>query len=333
MNKKIILSIILAAIFVGTGLAYNKGAFDDYLGQKKWQKELDIVLGNKFSKKESPITINTEKKFMHGDYSGNDNNHIEVLIDDYLKEKLPSNLRVKGYLEGIEPSSDDFVIVSSILSNNKNKVVYSEISKSVSEYGENGCGVAFKFNIFLKDLKSGSIEKIFYYPGGGRLGFNFFIKTAHAGGGPLVYIPFAWSKNDKKILLDVINPARCGGGGMPHFKTYSIDVASKQSKGVATYDSKFIDNYSAVVYVDESNKTINFCGPASQANLGKIVLKYIENGEKRTLKEEPNSYYKIEEVKNGNVIYSRSDMFKKNNSIECGDLDGRTTVRGHMIKI
>jgi hypothetical protein len=197
--------------------------------------------------------------------------------------------------------NNGFFITTSILSNKKDKIVYSEISESIKNLEDYKSD--WEYNIFVKDLNTSNVTKIYSYPEKISLK-EFFIKSAKAGGCPFVYFPIAWSNNDTKIILEWGNPTHCGSGGVPKYKYYTINPEGGEITGLATYDSIFFDNYGKIVFVDTSKKSPGYCGPTSQANKGAIILKDIENESEVLLAEENNSSYNLRNIdKDWNLTY------------------------------
>ena len=189
-------------------------------------------------------------------------------------------------------ASPNYMITTSIVSHKNDRVVYAEISDCLKY--DQVCD--WKYAIFVKNLSTGALNKIYSYPE--PISFlqsvtSKFVKAAVAGGCPLVPFPIAWSKNDKKIILEWGNPTGCGSGGVPKYLTYTLDSNGGQLNNLSTYDPIFLDDYQKVIFIDESQKSPDKCGPVSQNNHGKIVLQHIETGEIRILREEPNSDYSL----------------------------------------
>lgn len=242
-------------------------------------------------------------------------------------QNLPDKLQKKDNTVKITPSNG-FFSTTSILSNKKDKIVYSEISESIKnleDYGSN-----WEYNIFVKDLSTDEVVKIYSYPEKVSLK-DFFVKTVNAGGCPLVYFPIAWSKNDAKIILEWGNPTSCGSGGAPKYQSYTINPGGGEIIGLSTYDSIFFNNYSKVVFVDASGKSPSYCGPVSQDNNGAIILKDIENESEVLLAEENNSSYSLKNIdENQNLTYTVKKVIEVNG---CGELDASTPEEIKTLKI
>jgi hypothetical protein len=193
--------------------------------------------------------------------------------------------------------TEGYVITTSIISNNGNKVVYSEISDCINIanlYGYDGQPCNWNYHMFVKDLKTNEVNKIYSYPKSTSSLQNIqqsIINKAQAGGCPTVLFPLAWSKNDQKIVLQWGNPTSCGSGGAPKYLTQSLNPSDGSLEDLSTYNPIFLDSYNKVVFIDESIKSPAECTIIAQSNQGKIVLKYIETGKTVVLAEEPNSAY------------------------------------------
>lgn len=224
----------------------------------------------------------------------------EEKINSELVDKTPRLSNLFADLQKKDANTElqitkGFYLTTSILSHDKKYVVYSEISNDVDEVK------SWEYHMYIKDLETEQTRKIYsYYPE----------KAVHAGPCKLPLFPIAWSKNDKKIILQWGNPTDCGAGGIPEYETYIIDVGDGGVSNLATYNSIFLDDFSAVVYVGESETLVKeSCMPWSQSNFGRILYKNIENGTEKILLEEPNSYYRLVSVDEKNTLtYTRQDL-------------------------
>lgn len=258
---------------------------------------------------------------------------IFVNLDDSLLQRDP-NIQIEA--------DKGFIITTSILSNSKNKIVYSEISDCIgnaNSYDPNAEPCDWSYNINIKDLQTSEIKNIYEYPEKTSYIQNItgsFVPTAYAGGCRLVHFPIAWSKNDKKIILQWGNPTSCGSGGAPKYMTYTLSSERGELEELSTYEPLFIDNYSKVIFIDESEKSPLICGPASQSNYGKIVMKDIETDEAKTLLEEENSFYsdlKFDEV-NKILTYSANETpLSAEDGNACSSIDYSKIDRSGTINI
>ena len=231
-----------------------------------------------------------------------------------------------------------YLITTSIVSNSGSKVVYSEISdciKASNSYGADGQTCNWKYNVFVKDLQTGKLSKIYSYPESTSFFQNLqklIVSEASAGGCQLVYFPIAWSKNDQKIILQWGNPTDCGAGGAPQYLTYALSPAGGSLENLSTYSPVFLDNYNKVVFIDESTKSPSECGPVGQMNYGKIVLKYVETGKTVILLEEPNSSYSSLKANSNQTTLSYS-IKKVKNVNGCSGADSSVAEKTGQIQI
>lgn len=193
-----------------------------------------------------------------------------------------------------------YIIATSILSHDKNKVVYAEISDCIKDANSYDSSVNsscqnWKYNIFVKNLTTGNINKIYSYPKVASWLQNVLIKTALAGGCTLVDFPLAWSKNDTKIILELGNPTSCGSGGYTQYWYHSINPDGSGFENLAYTDAVFLDTYNKVVYTDRDvNK--NICGSMGETVGDAIILKDIEADKTTKLAGQSNTDYSIVKV-------------------------------------
>jgi flagellar basal body-associated protein FliL len=256
-----------------------------------------------------------ESKFKN-EITGFQNTISQLQENNKYLDFLPKELQKKDNTVTLIPD-EGFYIISSILSNKKDKIVYSEINNSI----RNESRQFSKYNIFVKDLITNKITKIYSYPE--KMSFwNFFIKSANAACGNIQYFPIAWSKNDEKIILEWASLDEFGCGGGPQYETYTINPDGGEITGLAAHDALFFDNYGQVVYTDNSKKSPPACGMIS-SNEGAIILKNIENNSRKVLLEENNSYYtllNINEYQKLSVLtYTIKRVYEKVEGVErCG---------------
>lgn len=245
----------------------------------------------------------------------NRNSKQEIIINNFeeLEEKFKDNIgreyiyQVDGYDLEIE---DGYILVNSIISNDQEKIVYTEISENVEDDLNND----WDYQIKIKNLDSDEVE-ILYKSETAKVSYRSFIKAAQAGGCKLMYLPIAWSASDEKVILTWVNPTSCGSGGVPEYKYFTISLGDEQSiENLAKSGSVFSDDYSKVVCIEESENTPDICGQGCFNN-GKIVIKDIDTLEEETIIEEPNSYYeslKINDDNNNVLKYERYEVEEKN---------------------
>lgn len=190
-----------------------------------------------------------------------------------------------------------YIVTTSILSHDKSKVVYSEISDCIKAANSYDASVSsscqnWKYNIFVKNLTTGNVTKIYSYPKTTSWLQNALVKTAQAGGCPLVDFPLAWSKHDTKIILELGNPTSCGSGGYTEYWYHSTNPDGSSFENLAYTDAIFLDDYSKVVYTDRDlNKTI--CGSMGESVGSAIILNNIETGDTTKLAAQPDTDYSI----------------------------------------
>ena len=211
---------------------------------------------------------------------------------------LPKELQVKDSTITIN-STTGFIIVNSILSNGKDRIVYSEISdciKSEQDYGTRGqCD--WKYRIYVKKLGTNNVIKLYGYPEDKLSWADFLIPKVNAGGCPLVYLPIGWSKNDKKIILQSVNPTSCGaGGGTTKYLYASVNSDGGSIEGISNSQTKFYDKYNRAIFVGESEKSPPICEPINQLNNGKLVFFNTETRQEIKSIEESNTDYTLGEV-------------------------------------
>jgi len=314
MNKKTTIIAIIIGILIISGiiLTYFLQKENIDFAELKLQDQIDEI-----SEKVETLEIES---------IGEDK---ETSLENYYLPGLAEHLQKKDAPIKIEPN-DGFFIVSSILSNNKDKIVYSEISKVIKEMNDAdsegkryNSTKTLEYNIFVKNLITNETTKILSYPEANPKTISLypFIKSAHAGGS-LVYFPIAWSENDQKIILEWGNPSLTGSGHAIKYKTYTVNPDGKEIKGLTPYDHIFINNYGKVIFVGDSDKTLQFYGPYTQRNKGSIILKNIEDGLEKILLEEVNSNYTLKKIdKNQNLTYIVEKVKKTEDEGDYGEVD------------
>ncbi|PIR03223.1 MAG: hypothetical protein COV60_01475 [Candidatus Magasanikbacteria bacterium CG11_big_fil_rev_8_21_14_0_20_43_7] len=245
-----------------------------------------------------------------------DDSEIEMEKDEedsnVLSSHFPKELQQKEVLELLTPS-EGFFIVTSLVSHDKNKIVYTEVSEGVKDIVS--AVAPWEYNIFVRDLTNGKTSKIYSGPQKRENSTSTLC--------PIAFFPRAWSQHDKKIVLEWGNPTDCGSGGAPVYQTFVIDPSGGDILGLATYDSFVFDDYAKIAYVDASGKTPNYCGPGMQENYGAIILVDVETGVRNTIMEEPNSHYRLQDVgEDGNLTYTVRKVMEVDG---CGKYDDSVT--------
>lgn len=321
----VVISVLAAAIIFGSGaylLAKNSFNNERQMLEQKistLQTQIDQFKATGGGNT-SPVTTNI------------DTSNIDNVFVNLSKELLRRDQKVT-----LVPNIG-YLITTSIVSNGGSKVVYSEISdciKAANSYGADGQTCDWKYNVFVKDLQTGKINSVYSYPESTSFLHNLqklVVSEAKAGGCRLVYFPIAWSKNDQKIILQWGNPTSCGSGGAPQYLTYTLSPTGGSLENLSTYSPVFLDKYSKVVFIDESAKSPAECGPVSQTNYGKIVLKYVETGKTVILLEEPNLSYSFLKANSNQTTLSYS--VKKVKDINgCSEADASVAEKTGRIQI
>jgi len=213
---------------------------------------------------------------------------------------LPSDLLVKENSISLTPNSG-YLIVNSILSNDKTKIAYSEISDCIGQENDPNYRTSgqcdWKYRIYVKDLTSNTTKTLYGYPEDKLSWTDFFVKKVQAGGCPLVYLPIGWSKNDAKVILESVNPTSCGaGGGTTKYLFASVNSNGGSIEGISNSQAKFYDSLLKVIFTGESQKSPAICGPTSQRNNSKLVFFNTETRNNIKVIEEANTDYGLGEV-------------------------------------
>ena len=321
----VVISVLAAAIIFGLGayiLAKNSFNNEKQMLEQKistLQTQIDEFKATS-GENTSPVTTST-------DTSNIDNTFVNLSKELLRRDSKVTLTPTTGYL-----------ITTSIVSNNGSKVVYSEISdciKAANGYGADGQTCNWKYNVFVKDLQTGKLDRIYSYPKNTSFFQNLqklIVSEVKAGGCQLVYFPIAWSKNDQKIILQWGNPTSCGSGGAPQYLTYTLSPAGGSLENLSTYSPVFLDNYNKVVFIDESVKSPSECGPVAQTNYGKIVLKYVETGKTVILLEETNSSYSSLKTNSNQTVLSYSVKKVKDVS-GCSEVDSSVAEKTGQVQI
>lgn len=229
----------------------------------------------------------------------------ERIVERIINE-LPEVSKRNEYSD-LKPT-DGYYIISSILSNKKDKVVYLELDPNDPVYD---------YNIWIKDLSSGKLIKIYSFSPSKTLNKEQSVKVITGGSSSNHYFPIAWSKNDEKIIIrwDYFGDLT-GSGAVSKYKTYIVDTNGDNTIGLATNNAIFFDNYGKVVYVDEDMNGPSECGPASLLNRAMIVLKDIESSNEEVIVNNVHAYYNVQDLNiNGNLLYNfRTVTVNKDNN-------------------
>jgi hypothetical protein len=125
----------------------------------------------------------------------------------------------------------DFVLVTSLLSTDKTKLIYSVIDECATDL-EVSCSDQFnvEYKIYLLNLASKQSKLLFELPT--STAFNKLIPTAYAGGCPSFPVPTTWSIDNKTVSLTYLNlNNNCGsGGGVYQSSNPFIDIETGEIK-------------------------------------------------------------------------------------------------------
>jgi hypothetical protein len=233
-------------------------------------------------------------------------------------DALPSELIKTDEGSNLEPT-DGYMLVTSIKSNNGDKVVYLEISESINQLDSyEDWWTSWTYSIYVKDLGADELLEIYSGPGDKITSNNFFIKKAQAGGCPLMYLPVAWTKNDKKIVFEMVNPTNCGSGGATEYKTFTIDPLGGSILKLATFNAIFIDTYSKVVDADRYKEYIYICNSMDSFLKNSIIVKDVEKETSRVLLSDNYSSYELKsvDVSNNAITYTEKKYKQSGNCVE-----------------
>lgn len=140
--------------------------------------------------------------------------------------------------------------------------------------------------------------------------------TGNSGG---LFVPFAITKDNTKIILEANMDDPGAGGGSVDYGYAMISIKPAPSKDWAINDFQpvanlstvgfpfagdfvhFYDSYGKVVYIDEGNKSPHYDPPPYESNDGAIMFRNLATDEIKKLLEETDTSYEITELdeKNG----------------------------------
>ena len=113
----------------------------------------------------------------------------------------------------------------------------------------------------------------------------------------MVDFPLAWSKNDKKIILELGNPTSCGSGGYLEYWFHTISPDGGTMENLAYNGAIFLDSYNKIIDV-KYNSNKGLCNTMGQSVGESIVLKEIETGKVTKLLNGANIDYSIIDTNN-----------------------------------
>ncbi len=209
---------------------------------------------------------------------------------------MPAELLKKNPGINIIPSSG-FLLTTSIRSRAGDRAVYGEISDCIGYqnlYDEKEAQKCpdWKYRVLVKDLHTGASSLLYSFPEEDIYDASAFIPRAHAGGCPLLYVPLAWSKNDKKIILTWGNPTSCGSGLSSSI--YSYYLVSPEGGSIKKFVKRggiFFDDYAKVVSADHNPLSLTACDQMGEENQGKIVVREVETGKETAVLSDRASYF------------------------------------------
>ncbi|MEI7426167.1 MAG: hypothetical protein WCK16_04580 [Candidatus Moraniibacteriota bacterium] len=210
-------------------------------------------------------------------------------IKNQIYDELQDKFKINDYTKNLKPT-EGYIVLSSIFSNNKDRVVYFE--RSLSNYD---------YKIVVMNLDTNRKNILYFYKSG---------VSQSNGACPFEYFPVAWSKNNKKIIVEWGNTTGSGSGCVPKYASYTIDINGGNLVALATDEAVFLDSNLEVVYTDSSEKSPSFCEHGGTENHGSIKIKNIETSEEKSIIEEENSYYNISEVNNNSLTYTVERVFE-----------------------
>lgn len=116
---------------------------------------------------------------------------------------------------------EDMILVTSILSNGQDKLAYAVISDCINATPyENSCERNFTYQIWIKTLADDSTRMIYETTESYAIA-RLLIPTAQAGGCPSIFLPDAWSPDDKSLVIGRANPSNsCGSGTGDDFTVF-----------------------------------------------------------------------------------------------------------------
>lgn len=230
---------------------------------------------------------------------------------------VPKNLLKKEYEDEVTVS-DGYILVSSILSNDKTKIVYTEITDSIRRSESN-----WRYDIYVKDLTTSEVVKLYSDPLKMKDEFSIrslFIKDAKAGGCRSAYLPMAWSPNDEKIILSFTNPTTCGSGRGDIYRYYVMNSGGGEIVKLAGDLAVFDYEYRNVAFVERGENSPKVCNGVNDNNFSRILYSEIEkeNSYEKVLLAEENAKYNVLNLnKEGVLEYSIEKYLDQ----ECAEID------------
>jgi hypothetical protein len=248
-------------------------------------------------------------------------NEMADKISKLTREEIVLTVQSKKYKRNFEVSlkaNQGYIIYSYLVSNNDEAVVYSEISSCFSAASVNSnYACSWDFNIYVQNVLDGRVKKIYSQPGDQ----TDLCATA--------YVPKAWTKNDKKIILSPEMPVRCPKTELRNI-SYVIDPGSGNLQYLSSGSVLYLEDYSKAIMTDENILSMNYCDAGSPRN-GRIILKDLETFQTQELISETNKEYRLVSVNaDGTVVdYNAFDVIKTNK--DCGQVNFSTVEKRKLM--
>ncbi len=179
---------------------------------------------------------------------------------------------------------DGSFVYSKLLSHDKQKLVYSVLKNCLKdEYVKTDTLFSqecFEYHVFEQDVKTQKVEEL-------KVVANVAPFSKGGCGGVIVYMPFAWSKHDAKIVFDWNNLAQFGCDGFdPGPKYLIMDASGGPLMPIDRSSSEqlFLDDYADVVFTRYIKGSFSIdCQDGTQIYPTDIVMKNLETGKERVL--------------------------------------------------
>lgn len=238
-------------------------------------------------------------------------NQLISVIPSQIKPKnyfpfIPLELQTKDNSTPINPEPG-FRIINSVRSNNNDRVVYSEVSgcdTSVSE-GQSCISIKnWKYYVYLKNVNSKEKTVLWEYDRDKLTAYYNPEKEYANSILPMIFLPIAWSPNDKFIILKLFALYGFGSPEGTVFSGYAyIESASGKIKTISadTAQTLFTPDYNYAVFTEESQKSPHECGPVP-TNYSSIAMINFSTGQKKTIIEELNMHYWLTSLSKDGVL-------------------------------
>lgn len=126
-------------------------------------------------------------------------------------------------------------------------------------------------------------------------------RTGNSGG---IFIPIAFTKNDRYIVLKAwMGSPGAGGGAVDYgYELLPPDVGTKGKMAVAPQGAVFYDHFGKVVYTEDSDKLPRFSQPGPRSNDGLIMVKNLATLQASRVLEQPDTTFEIVKADEKNHI-------------------------------